>query len=131
MQLTIKTRDLDLTPALKEWIDEKIGSLDKFMTRFEEQGDVLCEVEVSRASKHHHKGDVFYAEAQIMLPGRRIRATHQDFDARVALDKVRDTLHREILKYKEAGNPAGRAVRRLARLGKETYRKVLWWRNKV
>lgn len=130
MNLKVKAKDLDLTPALQEWIDEKIGSLEKYIERFEQQGEVLCEVEISRATKHHHKGDVFYAEAQIHLPGRRVRATHQDFDARVALDKVRDTLHMEILKYKEVGNPAGRAIRRMARLGKETYRKLLWWRNK-
>lgn len=130
MNINIRSRDLEVTPALKEWIDEKIGSLEKFITRIEEQGEVLCEVEVSRSTKHHHKGDVFYAEAQIHLPGRRIRATHQDVDARLALDKVRDTLHMELLRYKEVGNPAGRAVRRLARLGKETYRKLTWWRNK-
>ena len=130
MNLQIKTKDLDLTPALKEWIEEKIGSLEKFITRFEENGEVLCEIEVARASKHHLKGDVFYAEAQIHLPGRRLRASQKDTDARVALDKVRDTLHREILQYKETGNPAGRAMRRMARFGKETTRKLLWWRNK-
>ncbi len=119
-----------MTPALKEWIEEKIGSLEKFITKYEESGEVLCEIEVSRANKHHLKGDVFYAEAQIHLPGRRIRASHKEPDARVALDKVRDTLHREILKYKEVGNPASRAVRSFARMGKETARKLLWWRNK-
>ena len=35
MNIIIKTKNLELTPALKEWIDEKVGGLGKFVKRFE------------------------------------------------------------------------------------------------
>ncbi len=133
MQITIKTKDLDLTEPLKQWIDDKIGGLEKFLQKFEENGEVLCEVEVSRASKHHKKGDVFYAEAHLNLPGRRLRAKSQEFDARVAIDKVRDMLQRDILRYKEKEGLTGKAMRHVAHMSRsaaKTASKILWWRNK-
>ncbi len=133
MRITIKTKDLDLTEPLKVYIDEKIGGLDKFLQKFEEQGEVLCEVEVSRVTKHHKKGDVFYAEVHLNLPGRRLRAREQDFDARVALDKVRAMLQRDIEKFKEKGGWTGKAARHVAHMSRSAARaagKILWWRNK-
>ena len=133
MQITIKTKNLDLTPALKDWIDDKIGGLEKFLQKYEEQGQILCEVEVARTTKHHNKGDVFYAEAHLNLPGGRLRAKHQDFDARVAIDKVRDMLQRDILRHKEKRGISGKAMRHLSRFGRGAAGaagKLVWWRNK-
>lgn len=133
MNIHIKTKDLDLTEPLKEWVNEKIGGLEKYLEKVQEQGEVLCEVEVSRATKHHKKGDVFYAEVILHLPGRRMRAEEQGYDIRVALDKVRDRLQRDIEKYKNKEGLTGKALRHMARLGRGTAgaaKKILWWRNK-
>jgi putative sigma-54 modulation protein len=133
MQITIKTKDLDLTEPLKQYIEDKIGGLEKFLEKLEEQGELLCEIEVSRTSKHHKKGDVFYAEAILGLPGRRIRATDQEFDARVAIDRVRDVLQRQIVGYREKEGMTGKALRHMSRLGRgatDTAKKIMWWRNK-
>jgi len=35
------------------------------------------------------------------LPGKVLRAEHEDWDARVAVDQMKDKLKREIIKYKE------------------------------
>ncbi len=102
MKITIKATGIDLTPPLKEFIEEKIGSLAKFIKRWDAEG--LCEVwvEVGRTTKHHHKGDVFRAEATVRVPGKGLRAEDEDFDMRVAIDRVRDKLKREIEKHKDA-----------------------------
>ncbi len=130
MKITIKTKNLELTPALKEWIEEKIGGLKKFTDRYESEGKKLCEVEVARISKHHQKGDVFSAEVNLHLPGRDIRVEDQDFDVRVAVDHARDRLQHELVKYKEKGGLTGKALRHMARISKETMRRVMWWREK-
>ena len=124
---------MELTEPLKVYIDDKIGGLEKFLQRFENNGELLCEVEVSRMSKHHHKGDVFYAEAHVNLPGRRLRAKDHDFDARVSIDKVRSMLERDIEKFKEKGGWTGKAARHVAHMSRSAVRsaqKILWWRNK-
>ena len=99
MQIDIKATNLELTTPLREYIEEKIGKLDKFLKRFEE-GGVRVRVEVARSSKHHRHGDIYRAEANLHFPGGMLRAEYQGDDVRVAIDKVRDKLQREIRKYK-------------------------------
>jgi len=101
MKINIKSTDLDLTPALKEYIEEKIGSLAKFLRRWDPEGVVEVYVEVGRTTKHHHKGNVFRAEADLRVPGRVLRAEDEDWDIRAAVDRVKDKLKREVEKYKE------------------------------
>ena len=101
MQINIKTKNLDLTPALKDYIEEKIGAIAKFLSRWDEGNVLESWVEIGRTSSHHHKGDVFRAVVDIRVPGKGLRAEDEDFDARVAIDRVRDKLKREAEKYKE------------------------------
>ena len=130
MNIQIKTKNLELTPALTEWIHEKIGGLEKFVERLEKEGEILCEVEVARTTKHHNKGDVYYAEVNLHLPSRKLRAEDHDFDVRVAVDKVRDRLHRDLMKYKNKEGLTGKALRHMARISKKTMRRIMWWREK-
>ncbi len=101
MRIQIKTKDLDLTPPLKDFIEEKIGSLEKFIKKYDPNDAVLADVEVSRTTRHHQKGNVFYAEVNLHLPNKLLRAEDEDFDARVAVNRAKDKLKREIEKYKE------------------------------
>lgn len=102
MKINLKATNLDLTPPLKEFVEEKIGSLEKFVSRWDREGAVEAWVEVARTSAHHHKGDVFRAEVDLRLPGKVLRAEDEDFDIRVAVDHVRDKLQKEIAKYKDS-----------------------------
>lgn len=104
MKIDIKSINLDLTPALKEYVEEKIGALAKFLKKWDPEGIVEAWVEVGRTTKHHQKGNVFSAEVHLRLPKKNLRASDEDFDIRVAVDRVRDKLKREIEKYKERGD---------------------------
>ena len=86
---------------MTRFIEEKIGALEKFVKRWEEQGEIEATVEVARTTKHHNKGDIFYAEVNIELPGKLLRAEHEDQDLRLAIDKVKDKIKREITRFKE------------------------------
>lgn len=101
MKIDIKTSKLDLTPAITQYIEDKIGSLDKFITRFEGQGEARVAVEIARTTMHHQHGDVYYAEANLYVNGTVLRAEQTDEDMRAAIDKVKDILKIEIQKYKE------------------------------
>ena len=101
MKINIKATNLDLTPAIREYIEEKIGSLSHFLKRFEVKNEIEVFVEIARTTKHHRHGNVLYAEAIVSLGKKILRAEHFDWDIRVAIDKVKDKLQQEIKKYKE------------------------------
>jgi len=101
MVINIKATNLDLTPSVREYVEEKIGSLDKFLQRFEKEGEIEIFVEIARATKHHKSGEVFYAEATFSLGKKVFRAEDSNEDIRIAIDKTRDKLQQEIKKYKE------------------------------
>lgn len=101
MKIDIKTSQLDLTPALRQYITDKIGSLAKFVKRWEHEGDIEVWVEVDRTTHHHHKGNVFRAVADVRLPKHVVRAEEYHADVRAAIDGVKDKLKTELIKYKE------------------------------
>lgn len=89
-----------MTPSLTQYIEEKLGGLERFIERYDHEGLVELWVEVARTTQHHHKGDVFRAEADLRLPGKVLRAEEESSDVRTAVDAVKDKLHLEIKKYK-------------------------------
>lgn len=107
MKINIKTANLDLTPAISQYIEEKIGGLEKFISgdglkQWDEhrQAAVEADVEIARTTGHHRSGDVFRAEVNLKLPGRIVRAEAEEWDIRVAIDKIKDELQIEVKKYK-------------------------------
>ncbi|MDP1629745.1 MAG: ribosome-associated translation inhibitor RaiA [bacterium] len=102
MKLHIKTTNLKLTPAIEEFINQKINrDMAKFIKRLDEKGAAEIFVEIARTSRHHKQGDIFRAEADLRLPGKVLRAEAEEWNIRVAIDQVKDELQREIKKYKE------------------------------
>ena len=108
MKIDIKAANLEVTPALAEFIDEKIGSLDRFIRGAEKGGDgehgtyfVEAYVEVARDTKHHKHGEVFKAEVNLKIGGRVLRAERSEWDVRAAIDGVREEL--KIILEKDQG----------------------------
>lgn len=100
MKISIKGTGLDLTPSLETYIEEKFGSLEKFIKKFDELGAAEMRVEVGRTTRHHRHGDVFLAEANLKLPGKLLRAVAEDADVRTAIDEAKNILRSEIEKHK-------------------------------
>ncbi|MBS3903422.1 MAG: ribosome-associated translation inhibitor RaiA [Anaplasmataceae bacterium] len=100
MNINIVANDLDLTPSLRTYIEEKIGSIKKLVQKFDERGSVQARVEVGRTTRHHHKGDVFRAEVNLDLAGKLFRAEDENEDIRTAIDRAEDKLRRELEKEK-------------------------------
>lgn len=105
MQIHIKATNLEITPALKEYVEQKINLLSPYVVRWEEAGELEVWVGVARTTNHHKKGEVFAATIDLSLPGKALRAEESEEDARAAIDRAKDTLQREIAKYKEINSP--------------------------
>jgi len=101
MKINIKTKNLELTDPLRVYVEEKIGALKRYLKRYEEDRNVIVDVEVSRPSKHHNKGDVYYAEINLDLREELLRVSVEDHDARLAISQAKDKMQRAIIDYKE------------------------------
>lgn len=95
MQIKIKATNMDLTDALKAYVEEKINSVEKFTVPHEKEVP-LAEVEIGKTTKHHNVGDVFRAEVNLSVRGKRYRAVSEKDDLYAAIDDVRNELVREI-----------------------------------
>ena len=100
MKIIVQATGFKLNEALSDFIDEKIGDLEKSLGRADNES-VEARVEIGKPSEHHKKGDIFYAEVNLKMPGRLLRATSENWDLRVAITEVKDDLQRQIRKYKE------------------------------
>jgi len=99
MTINIKGSGLDLTPAIKQFVEEKIGGLAKFLEKFNPDG-LIVNVIIARTTNHHRHGDVYQIEININLPGKPLIAKSEGEDVRVAISDVRDKIKAEIMKHK-------------------------------
>ncbi len=99
MKKIIKTKDLEISIAIEDYIDKKLGTLNKFVVDANEELAV-AQVELARTTRHHRTGDIFRAEINLSLDGKLFRAESEKDDIYAALDDVRDELEREIKKFK-------------------------------
>ncbi len=95
MQIKIKVTNIELTNAIRAYVEEKIQSVEKFIIAHEKE-EVFTEVEIGKTTKHHNSGEVFRAEVMIRVRGKQFRAVSQKDDLYAAIDNVRDELVHEI-----------------------------------
>ncbi len=96
-----------MTPSLREFVEEKIGSLEKYFDLLQEVDDpslvskIEAVVEVGRTTLHHRKGDICRAEVLITFHRNKLRAAKSADDLEKAVVAVRDDLQRQITDFKE------------------------------
>ncbi|MCK5416075.1 ribosome-associated translation inhibitor RaiA [Candidatus Parcubacteria bacterium] len=98
MQINIKATKIDLTDAIRDYVEEKMNMLEKYL------GDIKvknCDVEVGLISNHHQKGDIYRTEVNLQIPGEILRVEKTEQDLYKAIDKVKDHLMRSIKRYKQ------------------------------
>lgn len=97
MEINIKTKNIELNEAIRSYINDRIGGLEKFLQGIE---PLIVEVDIGRTTEHHHKGDIFRAEVQIEVPGKLLRAESSKNDLRKAIVDVKKQLKIQIEKYR-------------------------------
>jgi putative sigma-54 modulation protein len=98
MKIKIKASKIELNSNIKEYIQEKMDMLDKYL------GSVSvtnCDVEIARELTGQHSGKVFRAELNLNLPGELLRVEKTEKDIYKAIDKVKDHMTRSIRRYKQ------------------------------
>jgi len=128
MKIIIKTTNTELTPAIEEYIYQKIGGVDKFLDDMD-RNVIEARVEIGKVTRHHQTGNVFRVEVNLSLSGRLLRSEAEELDFRTAIDRAKEELEGEIKKYrgkKEAQYKRGaRVAKKLLRLSP-----LVWFRRK-
>lgn len=96
--IEIVATHIELTDAIRLYVEEKLGSLEKFCERYS-PCDVA--VEVGKTSEHHNKGKIFRAEFTVTIPGTTLRVECVEEDLYAAIDIAKDDLKRQLIAHKE------------------------------
>ena len=102
MRIILKGTNLELNQELRNYVDKKIGELDKFLENI--GGTLEARVELAKTTRHHQQGDIYRAEVNLDFSGKILRAVEEREDLFSAIDGVEDKLKREIIKFKGKRN---------------------------
>lgn len=99
MQINIKATNLEMTPALEDYIREKVNMLKKYLGNTVKANQIDFEIE--KFVGNQKKGQIYRAEANVDVPGKVIRVEKEEADMYAAIDRVKDNLEITIRRYKE------------------------------
>ncbi len=121
MDIRIKTTDHEMTVQTKEYLDNKIASLEKLLSTDAEIARV--EVEVGRdAGRPRHGANIWFAEMQVILPGSpRVYARNNSESINGAIDDVKEEVERQLRRERKLHirlyRKSGAFAKRLMRFG--------------
>jgi len=98
MKINLKSTRLELTDAIRDYFQEKMDMLDKYLGGL----DIInCDVEIEKTVGGQHKGEIYRAEVNLQVPREILRVEKTEPDLYKAIDKVKDHLELVIKKYRE------------------------------
>ena len=95
MNLTISGHHLDVTPALREYV---LNKLDRVTRHFDQVVDVNVILSVEKMEEKDLRQK---AEVTLHVKGRDIFVEHSDEDLYAAIDQLMDKLDRQVVRHKD------------------------------
>jgi len=95
MHLTIQGKNMEVSESLKEYVHEKIGTLDRYLPTIDK---VRVELSVQQSKSSQ---DRLVVQVTMHSNSTILRAEERSADIFAAIDAVRDKLQRQIKRYKE------------------------------
>ena len=100
MKIHVRGLHTDLTPVIIEYTQKRLAGLSKFL----QNKDVICDVELIKTTNHHKQGDIFKAEANISIDKEQVYAVSEKPDLYQAVDELRDELEAILSSRKDRKN---------------------------
>jgi putative sigma-54 modulation protein len=104
MTINILAKDIELTPAIKQYAEEKMEGLEKYLDSIRH-----IDVEVGMAEGHQHSGKIFMCKANVQIGGETILVEREADDLYKAIDKVKDHLRETITQWKKKMEERGKS----------------------
>lgn len=114
MQIIISGKGVDLTDAVEDYVNRKMAGMDKFLSNI-----MRISVVVGVETRHHQKGDVFYAECKIEAPNNDLFAKKTAATAYEAIDLLKNKVEQELKKDKQKTKSTKKRAQVTARRNKE------------
>ena len=93
--VTIHGRDVEIKPRLQEYVEKKVGKLDRYLSVIRDARVDLTELKSARSAS-----DRYVAQLTIPLKGTVLRAEERHNDLFAAVDAVMEKMNRQIERYK-------------------------------
>ena len=94
MQLVIKGRNMEVNDRLREYVEKKIGKMNKYLPDAQEVRVELAEEKSRKASERE------VVQVTMRANGTLLRAEERNSDIYAAIDAVADKLHGQINRFK-------------------------------
>jgi putative sigma-54 modulation protein len=104
MQIIIKGKNVEVTDWLKQYVEKKIGKLDKYLPNI---GEARVDLSVQKTKSAN---DSQVAQITVRSNGTILRAEERSGDMFASIDAVADKLHRQVARFKDKRVRRGRAV---------------------
>lgn len=124
MRIVLKSKNVSLTPAIKKYLEDKlIHPAEKLLKTSSDDDATILELELGRTTRHHRKGEVWRAEANLTFGKTLLRAEHDGESPHEVIDVVGAELSREIKAFKAKNKTkeirGARTLKRMVRRGKK------------
>jgi ribosomal subunit interface protein len=91
MRLQVRGRNMKLSPSMRAYAEGKLARLDKQLA-----AETSVDVELASEAPARHT-----AEATVFTKGPTLRASESTSDMRTAIDRMADSLERQVIRYRE------------------------------
>ena len=95
MQVQLLARNLEITPRLQEYVDKKVGKLERYLPGAIEEARMELAVEKTRSS-----ADRQVAQLTVWVRGAMLRAEERGADMFAVIDTTMDKMRRQVSRYK-------------------------------
>jgi putative sigma-54 modulation protein len=97
MNISITAHSIEITPALREYVEKRFSGLAKFTG-----SEPTVTIDLDKTTEHHHKGEIFEAKAHVTTPlGKQYHADSAKTDMYEAIDDVRTEIVRLLTSGKD------------------------------
>jgi len=102
MNIKILAKNIELTEAIRDYVEKRVTNLGKLLSRIEKEGgEVTVHFEVGKSTNHHKGGEFFHTDCSVMVKGQKFYASADKEDLYEAIDTVKESLFYEISKKKD------------------------------
>ncbi|MEO7579559.1 MAG: ribosome-associated translation inhibitor RaiA [Massilia sp.] len=109
MNLTISGHHLEVTPAIREYVQ---GKLERIKRHFDQVIDIAVILTVDNLTEKEKRQK---AEINLRLPGKTVNVASLSHDLYAAIDSLIDKLDRQVMKYKtQIQNHDHQAIKHMA-----------------
>lgn len=102
MQINLQAKNIELTPAINDYVLKRVGDLERLLKNVEEGGaEAVVRFDVAKTTNHHKGGEIFHADCSITIGGENFYSSADKEDLYAAIDAVKGSLFNEIERHKD------------------------------